>query len=123
MSVLFLRCKMPQTSSLPQTYQLQNSITKQTIEEFQKSIHKNRFFNNREYLFYNSTLIKFNKKNWFLRPEYFCAEYYGIPELFRVILLLNNISSRFNFRAENLKKGILTPTLESIRDVLTQNIR
>lgn len=114
---------MSQTSSLLESYKSIDSITKQTIIEFQKSIHKNRFYNNKKYLLDSSTIVSFNKKQWHLRPEYFAYDFYGIPELFRIVLMANDISSRFNFRQNNLPKGIYAPSIESIRDTLTQNIQ
>ena len=114
---------MGQSTDLLQNYRQQDTLTKETITEFQKPIHKNRFFNNMEYLYLKSALIRFDKKSWFLRPEFFSYDYYGSPELFRVVLLINNISSRFNFRAENFRKGIRAPSLEAMRDVLSQNIQ
>ena len=110
------------TSDLLQSYKSVDSLTINVIYEFQKEIHKNRFFNNKEYLKGNSSRIKFDKKRWFLRPETFCHDYYGSSELFHIILLVNDISSRFNFRESNFKKGIYAPSIESIRTVLSQNI-
>ena len=114
---------MSKTSSLTQTYRLQDSLTQDVIYEFQKDIHKNRFFNNKEYLLNSSELIFFDKKSWHLRPEFFAYDYYGSAELFRVVLLVNDISTRFNFRAERFSKGIYAPSLESIQNVLSQDIR
>lgn len=114
---------MPLTSNLLQSFQSQSFLVKNVVQEFRKPIHKNRFFNNRDYLLDSSTLVPFRKKNWFLRPEFFCYDYYGEPEFFHVVLLVNNISSRFNFRAENFRLGIYAPSLEAIRDSITQNIQ
>ena len=114
---------MSKTSSLQQTYRLTDSLTQDVIYEFKQPIHKNRFFNNKYYLIENSDLIKFDRKSWHLRPEFYAYDKYGSSELFHVVLLVNDISSRFNFRAEVLEKGIISPTLEAIHDVLTQDMR
>ena len=114
---------MAQTSSLLQTYRLMDSLTHDVIDEFQKDIHKNRFFNNQDYLKRSASRILFDHKSWHLRPEFFAYDYYGSAELFRVILLVNNITIRFNFRAENLKHGIIAPTMDAIHNVLSQEIR
>jgi len=110
------------TSDLLQSYRSLDSLTQQVVYEFQKEIHKNRFFNNKDYLRGNSSRIKFDKKRWHLRPETFAHDYYGSSELFHVILMVNDIFSRFSFRESNFKKGIYAPTIESIRTVLSQNI-
>lgn len=114
---------MSKTSSLMQSYRLMDSLTQDVIYEFKQPIHKNRFFNNKYYLVINSSLIAFDRKSWHLRPEFFAYDKYGSPELFHIILLVNDISSRFNFRSDVLEKGIIAPSLESIHDVLTQDMR
>ena len=114
---------MAKTSSLEQSYRLMDSLTQDVIYEFQKPIHKNRFFNNKEYLLYNSALYAFNKKAWHLRPEFFAYDKYGSPEMFYIVLLVNDIFSRFNFRADVLEKGIYAPSVEAIQNVLSQDIR
>lgn len=114
---------MAQTSDLLHNYALQPTVIKNIISEFEQPIHKNRFFNNLEYLIDSAVVVPFNKKNWFLRPEFFCYDYYGEPNYFPVVLLVNNITSRFNFRAENFRSGIYAPSTEAIRDSLSQSIR
>ena len=114
---------MARTSSLIQSYRQIDSITQDVIYEFQKDIFKNRFFNNKEYLVNNSKLITFNQKSWHLRPEFFAYDNYGSAELFHIILLVNDISTRFNFRSERLQNGIIAPKLEAIQNVLSQDIR
>ena len=114
---------MSKTSSLLQSYRLVDSVTQDVIYEFQKPIHQNRFFNNKPYLVFNSDLYAFDKKSWHLRPEFFAYDKYGSPELFHIILLVNDIFTRFNFRADVLEKGIRAPSVEAIQNVLSQNIR
>lgn len=114
---------MSRTSSLLQTYRLQDSLTRNVINEFVKDIHKNRFFNNKEYLKNSSELIKFDRKSWHLRPESFANDYYGSSDMFHIILLVNDISTRFNFRADLLENGIYAPSIEAIQNVLSQDIR
>ncbi len=114
---------MSKTSSLLQSYRLRDSLTQKVVNEFVKDIHKNRFFNNKEYLIRSSDLIKFNKKAWHLRPDAFANDYYGSSDMFHIVLLVNDISTRFNFRAEVLEKGIYAPSVNSIENVLSQDIR
>lgn len=90
--------------------------------EFKKSILYNRFFQNKQYLIDNSKLINFDNDKWFLRPEYFSYSVYGDSNYYLIILLVNNITSRFNFRRDKLKNGIYVPSKESINKILTQNM-
>ena len=114
---------MARTSSLLQTYRLRDSLTRDVVNEFTKDIHKNRFFNNKYYLKQSSALIKFDRKSWHLRPDCFANDYYGSADMFHIILLVNDIFTRFNFRAEVLENGIYAPSVESIQNVLSQDIR
>ena len=114
---------MAKTSSLAQSYRQMDSLTLDVIYEFQKPIHKNRFFNNKQYLLLNSDLFAFDRKSWHLRPEFFAYDKYGSPEMFHIVLLVNDIFSRFNFRADVLEKGIYAPSVEAIQNVLSQDIR
>ena len=114
---------MAKTSSLEQSYRLTDSLTQDVIYEFKKPIHKNRFFNNKDYLLFNSDLYAFDRKSWHLRPEFFANDKYGSPEMFHIIMLVNDIFSRFNFRADVLEKGIYAPSVEAIQNVLSQDIR
>lgn len=92
-------------------------------DEFKKSILNNRFFQNKQYLIDNSRLIRFDNDKWFLRPEYFSQSIYGDHNYYLVVLLVNNITSRFNFRRESFKDGVIyAPSKESIDRVLNQNI-
>lgn len=114
---------MAQTSSLIMSYRLMDSFVKNTILEFQKPIHKNRFFNNKEYLISSATRVPFDRRRWHLRPEFFSYDHYGLAELFRVILIANEITSRFNFRSEFFEeRGIIAPEVGAIRSVLSQNM-
>lgn len=115
---------MSQSSSLFNTYRSLDSLTKLTIIEFQKDIHKNRFFNNKQYLINNSTTVAFNQRSWHLRPEFFSYDYYGSAELYRIVLLVNDISTRFNFRESRFKNaGIIAPSLGAVQEILSQNIQ
>lgn len=114
---------MAKTSSLLRSYRLRDSLTHDVVNEFTKDIHKNRFFTNKDYLKRSSELIKFDKKSWHLRPDIFANDYYGSADMFHVVLLVNDIFTRFNFRAEALEKGIYAPSTEAIQNVLTQDIR
>lgn len=114
---------MAQSSSLFQYYRSMSSLAKDVVYEFQKDIFQNCFFNSKNYLIMNSKIYKFNNKRWHLRPEFFAYDIYGSADLFHIVLLVNDISSRFNFRESRFRVGIYTPSIDAIRDVLTQKIQ
>jgi hypothetical protein len=112
---------MEQTSNLlvdqPFDYQL---ISK----EFNKSIHDNVFYMNKDYLLLNCYLIKFTKEIWRYRPELFCADYYELPLLYPVILMINSLNSIFEFKPENLKRQqIIAPKFRTIQNCLRNRIQ
>jgi hypothetical protein len=92
---------------------------KSILREFNKTIHENRFFVNKEYLLQMSTNVEFNKDVWIMRPEYFCADYYGHPFLSPIILLTNNLKSMFEFIPENVSKNyIKAPAINTVINIL-----
>ena len=113
---------MSVSSNLLSSFRQVSSLSKSVINEFAKDIHKNAFFNNKTYLFINSQLVPFSNPNWEMRPEAFAQDMYEQSDLYLVINLINNISSRFNFREENLSNGIIAPYEDAIYNVLTQQI-
>lgn len=113
---------MAQKSDLIDYYQELPVDISNIYSEFKKNILENRFFQNKDYLLNNSSRILFNSDNWHLRPEYFCYEFYKNPHYYPVILLINNISSRFNFRRDNFPNGIAAPTLSAISNILNQTL-
>lgn len=108
---------MEQTSNLlrdnkPLNFKL---ITK----EFNKSIHDNVFYINKDYLLLNCNLVKFSKESWKMRPNVFCSDYYEITSISSVILMSNNLKSIFEFLPENLKNHyIIAPKKYAINKVL-----
>lgn len=114
---------MAQVSGVIDYYKKMPLDDTRIYNEFKKTSIENRFFQNKEYLINNSSQVKFNSNLWHLRPEYYCFNYYGDSNLYPVILMVNNISTRFNFRREKfLNNGIITPTAEAIMNVLNQII-
>jgi hypothetical protein len=84
--------------------------------EFNNSIISNLFFKNKDYLILSSKNVKF-KNNWQYNPQLFCHEFYEISELYPVILLVNNLNSIFEFKAEVLSNTVIAPSLSSIYNV------
>ena len=114
---------MAQSSSLLQYYRSMSSLAKDVVYEFQKDIFQNCFFNSKNYLIINSKIYKFNNKRWHLRPEFFAYDIYGSADLFHIILLVNDISSRFNFIVIRFGIWFYTTSLFCISDLLTQKIK
>lgn len=112
---------MGQTADIIQTFKQTSSLVSDVVFEFKKPIQQNLFFINKECLRSNASIIAFSSR-WHLRPEYFAVDFYGEPSLFHIILLINDISTRFNFRQTKFNKsGIIAPNLDVIRQVLSQN--
>jgi hypothetical protein len=107
------------SSNLQQYYDSQPIDYKSIVREFNKTIHENRFFINKEYLLRNCKDIKFNKDVWIMRPEFFCSDHYGHPFLSRIILLVNNLKSIFEFIPENVTNNyIKAPKINSVINIL-----
>jgi len=113
---------MPQTSDLIQSYRRTSSISSDIVEEFKKSVLQNRFFWHKKFLIDSAKKIRFDVPTWHLRPEFFAYDYYGEANFFHIVLLVNDISSRFNFKQIKFPAGIIAPSEGAIRKVLSQNI-
>lgn len=109
-----------QTSSFATHYQRLNVDTKNILSEFTKPIQLNVFFNNLEYLTRQSDLVLFDKDLWKLRPNIFCFDHYENQNFYPVILLVNGLSSMFEFLPENLEQRfIFAPKKRVITGVLS----
>jgi hypothetical protein len=98
----------------------QQSVNSKTIiSEFAKPIFLNRFYTNLDGLVYNSRKIEFNKNKWIQNPQQFCLDHYRNHNYYKIILLVNSISSIFDFDRYNFKDGlILAPSETSIINTL-----
>lgn len=91
------------------------------IQEFNKSHVENIFALNRPYLYMNSKVVKFTKDEWTMRPDIFCLDYYNVPYFYPIILMVNELSSVFEFTPENLHDAlIIAPDKAAIIDILRQ---
>ena len=94
--------------------------SKKIDNEFKKNIFDNVFFNNLEGLKENSQVVKFNNDTWKHNPQKFSLDYYNDVSYYKVVLLVNNISTLFNFKKENFKDYEITvPEEEEILKVLS----
>jgi hypothetical protein len=106
---------MDQTSNLQNFYDLQSTDYKAIFKEFNKPITENRFLINLDYLLYNCDNVDFSKDVWNMRPEYFCAEHYGHPFIYPVILLTNNLKSIFEFKSDRfINTKVAAPKINKI---------
>lgn len=113
---------MEQTSNLATDNQ--RSDYQLVSKEFNKSIHDNVFYMNKDYLLLNCKLVNFSKEIWKYRPEFFCAEYYETPLIYPVIIMINKLKSIFEFLPENLERQqIIAPKLQTITECLKNRIQ
>jgi hypothetical protein len=91
------------------------------LSEFNKPVLTNIFYINKQGLILNSDIIEFNKQKWLHNPRQFCYDHYEVQELFPLILLVNNISSFFNFIPDNLTENkIYAPEYNFVTSLLDQ---
>ena len=96
-------------------------VYKQILKEYTKPIIDNVFFQNLDYLYLHSNLIRFSNDMWNQRPELFCIDYYDQHELAPVILTCNRITTFFLFTAANLKDSlIIAPKQDNILKLITE---
>lgn len=86
-------------------------------DEFNRNIFENKYFINLDYLIDESSSIVF-KQVWEHNPHKFCFEYYGLTDLYPIVLIVNKLNSIFEFKAERLKNFVLAPTASSIYKIL-----
>lgn len=91
------------------------------LQEFALPITSNIFFINKAGLKLDADFIEFDKIKWRHNPRQFCQDQYGIQEAFPIILMMNNISSYFEFIPDNIiNNKITTPKYNFITSILDQ---
>ena len=121
---------MPTNSSslLLDFFDSQSMNVKKIFFEFKKSRFQNVFFNNLILLKANSNYYDFTNDNWLQRPTIFCLDVYNDPQIYPVIMLVNNIKTFFEFTPSNFKQMpdgrriIIAPTYSTILDILNTSI-
>lgn len=107
------------SSDIYKDYLSKPSLVKNIFTEFTKTFFVNTFHSNSDLLFDNSKLINFNRDLWRLRPDVFCRDYYNQYEFYPIILLVNNIPSRFCFDETHLPNGIIiAPLKDNIEKII-----
>lgn len=88
--------------------------------EFAKPLFRNIFYRNKKALISNAEKIKFSKDIWELNPRQFCLDIYSETLFDKIILLVNNLKSSFEFKRDFFKDNIiLAPKVESILKILS----
>ena len=107
-------------SDLIKYYNSLNYNTNIIYQEFKKDIFDNVFFRNIDILRLKSTGVKFDQNMWIMRPHIFCYDYYEDQDLWKVILLTNNLGSHMQFVPEQMmKRVILAPPKDLIYSLLS----
>jgi len=110
---------MAQVSNTLVSYRTKHKNIQYIIDEFTKPLFLNKFYINKEGLIYNSDTIFTFREVWKQNPQKLAMEYYDEFEFYRIILLVNNISSVFAFDAKNLKNGhVIVPKKKIILQIL-----
>lgn len=104
--------KTMQESFLPHFYKNKSRNIKFINNEFSKPIFLNRFYANIDGLIYNSKKVEFNNNKWVQNPQKFCLDHYEKQDYYKIILLVNRISSMFLFDRDNLKDGLIIAPYE-----------
>jgi len=64
--------------------------------------------------------LEFSEHKWEHSPDIFCLDYYGNPDLYIVVLLINHLKSRFEFTPTNLQDSlIIAPKSDVIYNILS----
>lgn len=111
---------MSENINLKQEISNKFSLQVKLLSEFNKSILSNTFRVNLKALIDNSDIISFDKHNqWEGDPYKFCYDHYGLSEYYKVILLVNNCRTMFDFTSTNLNRKIIAPRQQIIESVLS----
>ena len=89
------------------------------FDEFSKNPNINVFFKNKHGLIFNAETIKFDNLKWNYNPLQFCSEHYGEQYLYPIILLVNDLSSMYQFNNVELNNYFFAPKLEFIMALIT----
>ncbi len=95
---------------------------KTVLDEFAKNPNVNVFFKNKHGLKYNSSKLKFDNLKWSYNPLQFCSDYYGEQYLYPIILLVNDLSSLYQFNNVALNNYFLAPKLQFIMSLLSYEL-
>lgn len=97
----------------------QTNDMRKIINEFTKDLFNNKFYLNRDGLIDSADKVEFNNEAWTMNPQKFAIDHYGDIEFFQMVMMLNKIQSRYVFKRENFKGGlIIAPKRTTVLKVL-----
>lgn len=99
-----------------------NGNARTIIDEFVKNPNLNVFFKNKDGLKFNSTTVEFKSLKWNYNPMQFCSEYYGEQYFYPIILVVNDLSSMYQFNNDVLNNFFLAPKLDFIMTLLSYEL-
>lgn len=87
--------------------------------EFNNSIFDNIFWINQEGLLREAKTVIFDKDKWEYNPQQFCLDHYNDVSFYRIVMMVNNIGSIFEFKRDNFKDNkIRVPIVNEIYNIL-----
>ena len=95
------------------------SLQVRLLREFNKSIHANTFNVNLAALKDNMNIVPFDNNKWDKNPHKFCLDHYNLAEYYKLILLVNNCKTLFDFTPTKLNREIMAPKMGIIETILT----
>lgn len=118
-----------QIVSLTSHFASQSSDVKNIFKEFAKPILSNVFFTNLAALRLESDFYEFTNDRWMQRPTIFCMDVYNEPQLYPVIMLVNNVKTFLEFTPDRFiptfknQRIIIAPYRTTISKILsTSNV-
>jgi hypothetical protein len=112
------------TSILSNFFNNQSLNIQRIFTEFKKPRVQNVFFTNLILLKSNSDYYDFVSDSWYQRPTVFCLDVYNEPQIFPVIMMVNNIKTFFEFTPTNFnqmsdgRRIIISPHYSTILEIL-----
>lgn len=114
-----------QTISLLDHFASQTTDVKNIFKEFAKPIFSNVFFTNLAALRLESDYYEFTNDRWMQRPTIFCMDKYDEPQLYPIIMLVNNIKTFLEFTPDRFpptasnQRIIIAPYRKTISKILS----
>lgn len=97
-------------------------ISRQVFIEFAKNPHVNIFFKNKKGLIFNSETMRFDEATWNYNPLQFCEDHYGNQYIYPILLMVNNLSSLYQFNMTVLNNTFIAPYENYIMKLLTYEL-
>lgn len=95
---------------------------RQVFIEFAKNPHTNIFFKNKKGLIFNSISMQFDNATWNHNPLQFCEDHYGNQYWYPILLLVNDLSSLYQFNVSVLNNKFIVPNEDYIIKLLSYEL-